>query len=103
MVRLENCTRKSSGPRHAEDPDIEADLLQRRDYATANGWKGEIEGIDLTPTFLRSKRTQTHRAVSLGHDPERGSRSLAMSDIRACGLTRPRRLMVWRGAPRPSA
>jgi hypothetical protein len=34
------------------------DLIQRRDHATANGWKGEIEGIDLILTFLRSKRTQ---------------------------------------------
>jgi hypothetical protein len=31
-----------------------------------NGWKGEIEGIDLTLTFLRSKRGQTKRAISLG-------------------------------------
>ena len=46
--------------------ELEADLVQRRDHAIANGWKGEIEGIDLTLTFLRSKRTQTRRAVSLG-------------------------------------
>jgi hypothetical protein len=30
-------------------------------------WHGEIEGIDLTLTFLRSKRgQQTQRAISLG-------------------------------------
>ncbi|WP_328522893.1 hypothetical protein [Kribbella sp. NBC_00359] len=54
--------------------ELEADLVQRRDHATLNGWKGEIEGIDLTLTFLRSKRTQTHRAVSLGMPtiPDRG-------------------------------
>jgi hypothetical protein len=46
--------------------ELETDLVQRRDHATANGWKSEIEGIDLTPTFLRSKRTQTRRSVSLG-------------------------------------
>jgi hypothetical protein len=46
--------------------ELEADLVQRRDHATTNGWKGEIEGIDLTLTFLRGKRSQTHRAVSLG-------------------------------------
>jgi hypothetical protein len=46
--------------------ELEADLVQRRDHATANGWKGEIEGIDLTLTFLRSKRTQARRAVNLG-------------------------------------
>jgi hypothetical protein len=46
--------------------ELEADLVQRRSHATDNGWKGEIEGIDLTLTFLRSKRTQTRRSVSLG-------------------------------------
>ena len=46
--------------------ELESDLVQRRDHATANGWKGEIEGIDLTLAFLRSKRTQTRRSVSLG-------------------------------------
>jgi hypothetical protein len=40
--------------------ELEADLVQRRDHATTNGWKGEIEGIDLTLTFLRGKRSQTH-------------------------------------------
>jgi hypothetical protein len=44
--------------------ELETDLVQRRDHATANGWKGEIEGIDLTLTFLRSKRTQTERSIS---------------------------------------
>jgi hypothetical protein len=54
--------------------ELEADLVQRREHATANGWKGEIEGIDLTLTFLRSKRTQTQRAVTLGMPtiPDRG-------------------------------
>ncbi|WP_406046609.1 tyrosine-type recombinase/integrase [Kribbella sp. NBC_00889] len=46
--------------------ELEADLVQRRDQAAANGWKGEIEGIDLTLTFLRGKRTQARRAVNLG-------------------------------------
>jgi hypothetical protein len=46
--------------------ELEADLVERRAHALANGWKGEIEGVDLTLTFLRSKRTQTRRAVSLG-------------------------------------
>jgi hypothetical protein len=35
-------------------------------HANAQGWHGEIEGIDLTLTFLRSKRGQTQRAISLG-------------------------------------
>ncbi|MEU4196873.1 hypothetical protein AB0E69_33575 [Kribbella sp. NPDC026611] len=46
--------------------ELEADLVQRRDHAAASGWKGEVEGIDLTSTFLRSKRVQTRRSVSLG-------------------------------------
>jgi hypothetical protein len=46
--------------------ELEADLVQRRTQAVDKGWKGEIEGIDLTLTFLRSKRTQTRRSVSLG-------------------------------------
>jgi hypothetical protein len=46
--------------------ELEADLVQRRDQAVANRWKGEIEGIDLTLTFLRGKRSQTRRSVILG-------------------------------------
>ena len=46
--------------------ELEADLVERRNHAAGNGWKGEIEGIDLTLTFLRSKRGQTKRAISLG-------------------------------------
>ncbi|WP_433337587.1 hypothetical protein [Spirillospora sp. CA-294931] len=33
--------------------EIETDLLARRVRAEAEGWLGEIEGIDLTITFLR--------------------------------------------------
>ncbi|TCO28086.1 phage integrase family protein [Kribbella steppae] len=46
--------------------EIEEDLVQRRQQANAQGWHGEIEGIDLTLTFLRSNRGQTQRAISLG-------------------------------------
>ncbi|MFM1731217.1 hypothetical protein ABI214_00330 [Prescottella soli] len=50
--------------------DIETDLLQRRDRAHDEGWLGEIEGIDLTLAFLRSKRDETSRlsarATALG-------------------------------------
>lgn len=45
-------------PRLAE---LEADLLDRRARAETEGWIGEIEGIDLTLTFLRSKRDETQR------------------------------------------
>ncbi|MFJ8532320.1 hypothetical protein [Streptomyces sp. NPDC093591] len=51
--------------------ELEADLLQRRTQAEAEGWIGEIEGIDLPLTFLRAKRDETQRraqrpAVHLG-------------------------------------
>ncbi|MGV4988941.1 tyrosine-type recombinase/integrase [Streptomyces sp. NRAIS3] len=45
-------------PRLAE---LEADLLDRRARAEAEGWVGEAEGIDLTLTFLRAKRDETQR------------------------------------------
>lgn len=41
--------------------EIEVDLLARRARAEAEGWLGEIEGIDLTLSFLRQKRDQTRR------------------------------------------
>jgi len=41
--------------------EIEADLLARRERAQAEGWRGEIEGLDLTLSFLRSKRAHTQR------------------------------------------
>jgi hypothetical protein len=51
--------------------EIEDDLQARRGRAAHEGWLGEIEGIDLTLTFLRQKRDQTRRLariapVSLG-------------------------------------
>ncbi|MCX5251775.1 MULTISPECIES: recombinase [unclassified Streptomyces] len=51
--------------------ELEADLLDRKGRAAAEGWGGEIEGIDLTLTFLRAKREETQRraqrpAVDLG-------------------------------------
>jgi hypothetical protein len=41
--------------------EIETDLLARRTRAEAERWLGEIEGIDLTLTFLRAKRDETRR------------------------------------------
>lgn len=41
--------------------ELEADLTSRRHRAEQEGWLGEIEGIDLTLSFLRSKRHQTRR------------------------------------------
>ncbi|GGK28234.1 hypothetical protein GCM10011583_70280 [Streptomyces camponoticapitis] len=51
--------------------ELEEDLLGRRARAESEGWIGEIEGIDLTLTFLRTKREESQRraqrpAVDLG-------------------------------------
>jgi hypothetical protein len=46
--------------------ELEADLIARRQRAADEGWRGEIEGIDLTLTFLRSKRAQAQRAATAG-------------------------------------
>jgi hypothetical protein len=51
--------------------ELEQDLLTRRARAEAEQWLGEIEGIDLTLTFLRGKREEAQRAarrpaISLG-------------------------------------
>ncbi|WP_405434722.1 hypothetical protein [Streptomyces anulatus] len=35
--------------------EIEQDLLDRRERAEQEGWKGEIEAIDLTLQLLRQK------------------------------------------------
>ncbi len=45
--------------------ELEEDLLGRRQRAIDEGWQGEIDGIDLTLTFLRSKRNQAHRAQTM--------------------------------------
>ncbi|HUR07348.1 MAG TPA: tyrosine-type recombinase/integrase, partial [Nonomuraea sp.] len=54
--------------------ELETDLLARRTRAESEGWVGEIEGIDMTLTFLRAKRDDTRRrtnrpAVDLGIPP----------------------------------
>lgn len=41
--------------------EIETDLASRRERARSEGWIGEIEGIDLTLTFLRRKRFDAER------------------------------------------
>lgn len=43
--------------------DIETSLLERRRRAHTENWLGEIEGIDLTLSFLRSRRTEVQRRV----------------------------------------
>ena len=50
--------------------ELEADLLARRESAQQEGWLGELEGLDLTLTFLRQKRDQAQRvAVRVGSAP----------------------------------
>ncbi|WP_406336012.1 tyrosine-type recombinase/integrase [Streptomyces sp. NBC_00203] len=44
--------------------DLEADLVTRRARAQAEGWAGEIEGLDLTLQLLRAKRDDTQRRTS---------------------------------------
>jgi hypothetical protein len=46
--------------------EIEEDLLARRQRAISEGWRGEVEGLELTLTFLRNKRDQARRAASIG-------------------------------------
>ncbi|WP_229742464.1 tyrosine-type recombinase/integrase [Gordonia jinhuaensis] len=50
--------------------EIETDLLARRDHAHTEGWLGEIDGIDLTLSYLRTKRDELHhrlrRTTNLG-------------------------------------
>jgi hypothetical protein len=46
--------------------ELEADLLTRKVRAESEGWIGEIEGLDLTLTFLRDKRDQTRQLPQPG-------------------------------------
>jgi hypothetical protein len=43
--------------------ELETDLLARRQRAETEGWTGEVEGIDLTLTFLRAKSEGTQRRI----------------------------------------
>ena len=45
--------------------EIEADLITRRAHAQAEGWLGEIEGIDLTLSFLGGKREDARRLARI--------------------------------------
>ena len=46
--------------------ELEEDLVHRRQRAIDEGWRGEVEGLELTLTFLRSKREQARRAAAMG-------------------------------------
>jgi hypothetical protein len=43
--------------------ELEDDLANRRKRAEDESWRGEIEGIDLTLSFLRAKREETQRRL----------------------------------------
>lgn len=43
--------------------DLEADLIHRRARARAEGWAGEIEGLDLTLQLLHAKREDAQRVA----------------------------------------
>ena len=45
--------------------EIHTDLLTRRAQAEAQGWLGEIDGLDLTLQFLNDKRAETRRLAGL--------------------------------------
>lgn len=46
--------------------ELEVDLLARRQRAITEDWPGEVEGLDLILSFLRSKREQARRAAAAG-------------------------------------
>lgn len=57
--------------------ELEHDLLTRRQRAEDENWRGEIEGLDLTLNFLRTKREEAHRLagrplIQLGIPKPRG-------------------------------
>ncbi|MFF4392178.1 recombinase [Streptomyces sp. NPDC001552] len=45
--------------------EIEIDLIARRARAEAEGWLGEIEGIDLTLMLLRQKQAEAVRLTGM--------------------------------------
>ena len=45
--------------------EIDADLVLRREKAQAEGWHGELEGIDLTRRFLREKIRDASRIAGM--------------------------------------
>ncbi|MCT9113171.1 site-specific integrase [Streptomyces mirabilis] len=52
--------------------EIETDLRQRRERAEHEGWRGEIEGIDLTMSFLQAKRIEALRSQRLSQHVDLG-------------------------------
>jgi hypothetical protein len=74
--------------------ELEADLLARRERAHAEGWSGEIEGIDLTLSLLRAKRDATARLVRksvVDPGPHTTLQPPAEGDAVIAGIAIPRR------------
>ncbi|WP_435591890.1 hypothetical protein [Nocardia sp. bgisy118] len=46
--------------------ELEQDLIARLRRARDENWRGEIEGLELTLTFLRGKRAQATRMARSG-------------------------------------
>lgn len=46
--------------------ELEADLRARRERAQQEGWLGEIDGLDLTLSYVRQKRDDGRRLVRAG-------------------------------------
>jgi hypothetical protein len=57
--------------------ELEADLQVRRDRASAEGWRGEIEGIDLTLRLLREKQAAAERIHAHSRVVDLGMPSIA--------------------------
>jgi hypothetical protein len=52
--------------------ELESDLEERRKRATAEGWLGEIEGVDLTLQCLRDKRADALRLARITRQVDLG-------------------------------
>lgn len=59
--------------------EIETDLIARRARAEAEGWVGEIEGIDLTLTLLRQKQAEAVRLTGMPKAVDLGMPALVPS------------------------
>lgn len=85
--------------------EIDGDLLARRAHAETEGWLGEIEGIDLTLTFLSGKRDEASRLnritpINLGMPALTGARESRSRPRQArcafCGRSSSRRTIAKR-------
>jgi hypothetical protein len=59
--------------------ELEVDLTQRRARATAEGWLGEIEGIDRTLSCLRDRRADALRLTRIARQVDLGIPAIGMA------------------------